>query len=184
MPSTLHNLVRRLALPTVLALASAQAGHAADNTPPPSLEEMQVAGQVLGFLDPSLSGRVTLAVVFDPANSGSRVEAAAIAALLADGASVGALTLQPRLIEQSHLAAANGYNVVFVAGNVDSQILKQALALRRVPCLTRHLEEIEQGGCMVALRTFPSVNIVVNEVNASLGGVRFATAFRMMVQEL
>ncbi len=167
-----------------LVLSLPQTGTAAEDAEPPTAQEMRMAGQVLGFLDTPPSGVVTLAVVFDPANPHSRAEAAAIGSLLGDQMVVGALTLRPQLVEQAHLAATTGYGAIFVTDGIDPQVLKAALALRHVPCLTRHLDQIEQGSCMVALRASPSVDIVVNELNAASVGVRFATAFRMMVREL
>ncbi len=184
MASSPDNPVSRCALAMMLALALPQAGTAAEDADPPTAQEMRMAGQVLGFLDAPPSGVVTLAVVFDPANPRSRGEAAAIGSLLGDRMAVGALTLRPRLVDQARLADTTGYGAIFVTDGIDPQMLKTALALRHVPCLTRHLDQIEQGSCMVALRASPSVDIVVNELNASSAGVRFATAFRMMVREI
>ena len=39
------------------------------------------------------------------------------------------------------------------------------------------------GGCLVGIRSLPSVSIRLNGDEAGAVGVRFATAFRMMVQE-
>ena len=63
-------------------------------------------------------------------------------------------------------------------------MLAANLKKRQVPCLTRHSEQVEHGSCIVAICSEPSVSIVVNMQNAVLAGVRFATAFRMMVQEV
>ncbi len=179
-----NNPVSRCALAMMLVLALPRSGAAAEDAEPPTAQEMRMAGRVLGFLDTPPSGVVTLAVVFDPANPHSREEAVAIGSLLGDRMAVGALTLRPQLVEQARLADTIGYGAIFVTDGIDPQILKAALALRHVPCLTRHLDQIEQGSCMVALRGSPSVDIVVNELNASSVGVRFATAFRMMVREI
>lgn len=174
-----NNLVSRYVLAMMLVPASPWSEAAAEDAEPPTAREMRTAGQVLGFLDTPPSGVVTLAVVFDPANPHARAEAVAIGSLLGDQMAAGVLTLRPQLVEQARLADTIGYGAIFVTDGIDPQILKAALALRHVPCLTRRLDQIEQGSCMVALRGSPSVDIVVNELNASSAGVRFATAFRM-----
>lgn len=150
----------------------------------PTLQDLQVAGHVLGFEESPLVGEVVVALVYNGAELGSRNEAVALAALLGQGMSVGGLIMRPRLVEQGHLAESGGYSAIFVTRGVDEGLLRASLQRNRVPCLTRHLEQVEQGTCTVAIRTEPSVSIVVNEANATIAGVRFATAFRMMVREI
>lgn len=150
----------------------------------PDLEEVQVAGRVLHFQTTQPSGRLTLAVVYAGSNAQSRGEAASLVALLGTGLAVGDLVLCPLLVEQSELAAGPGYGAVFSTSGVDPELLGAALKQRHVPCLTGHLEQVASGSCTVAIRSIPSVGIVLNAVNAATAGVHFATAFRMMVEEL
>jgi hypothetical protein len=158
-------------------------GSAGDLTPP-TLQEIQVAGRVLHFQETPVSGPVIVAVVYNAAARASHDEAAALAALLGNGVLVGDLILRPRLVEQGHLAEANGYGAIFVTIDVDDGLLSASLRQHRVLCLTRHLEQVEHGSCTVAITSEPVVSIVVNAANAGIAGVRFATAFRMMVREI
>ena len=150
----------------------------------PTPQDMQIAGHVLHFQQTPVLGAIVVAIVFNPADTRSHDEAAATAALLGNGLVVGDLILRPRLVEQAHLAEAGEYGAVFTTVAVDQALLGADLKKRQVPCLTRHSEQVEHGSCIVAICSQPSVSIVVNMQNAGLAGVHFATAFRMMVQEI
>lgn len=145
---------------------------------------MEIAGRVLAFDDAKLSGPVDLAVLFDPAKPESREEASAIAALLAGGVIVGELVLRPVLVPQAQLADRGGFGAVFATADVNQRLLSEYLAHHQLPCLTRHLEQVERGACTVAIASAPRISIVVNQANAASASIRFATAFRMMVREI
>ncbi len=151
---------------------------------PPTLQDMKVAGHVLAFQESSIAGEVIVAVVYNGAEARSHDEAVAIASLLDGGLPVGGLILRPHLIEQSRLAETAGYKAVFSTIGVDEAVLGASVKQHHVPCLTRHLEQVEHGLCTVAICSEPSVSIVVSQANAAIAGVRFATAFRMMVREI
>lgn len=168
----------------ILAVLAVAAWGPVEDLPAPTLQDMRVAGHVLGFEDAPITGEIIIAIVYNAANVESHAEATMLASLLGNGLQVGRLTLRPRLIEQGHLAENGGYNAIFATIGVDEGLLRASLKLRQVPCLTRHLEQVEHGVCIVAIRSEPSVSIVVNAANAAVAGVRFATAFRMMVREI
>ncbi len=151
---------------------------------PVSLQDLQIAGRVLRFIDDHSSKVVSLAVVYDQANARSHDEAVAIGALLGTGLLVGELVLKPLLVSQDELAGAVGYGAIFATAGVNGALLQAATRLHQVPCLTGHLEQVEQGDCTIAIRSMPNVSIVVNGASATSAGVRFATAFRMMVREI
>ena len=88
------------------------------------------------------------------------------------------------LVEQNRLADKLSFGAVFDTVGADDGLLAAGLKQHRVPCLTRHLEQVEHGHCTVAIRSAPVVSIAINEVNAAAAGVQFATAFRMMVREI
>lgn len=151
---------------------------------PPTLQDIQVAGRVLHFVNALSPGTIVVAIVYNAAEPRSGDEAVALSQLLGAGLTVGNLVLRSVLVEQSHLAESSNYGAIFVAAGVDSVLLATALKLHRVPCLTRHLDQVAHGHCTVAIRSAPSVNITVSQENAAAAGVVFATAFRMMVQEI
>lgn len=139
---------------------------------------------MLHFQEKPVSGPVVIAIVYNPANPRSQDEASALAAMLGAGLAVGDLVLHPLLVEQAQLAMTAGYTAIFATIGVDEALLAASLKQRRIPCLTRHLEQVEHGACIVAICSEPRVSIVVNGANAMSAGVGFPTAFRMMVREI
>lgn len=150
----------------------------------PTLQDLQIATHVLHFLDAPVSGELILAIAFDASDAASRAEATALASLAGEGLTAGDLTLRPCLVEEGQLATVTGYGAVFATAGVNQKLLGASLKQRHVPCLTRHLEQVQHGACIVAIGTEPTVSIVLNAANAASDGVRFATAFRMMVPEI
>jgi hypothetical protein len=168
----------------VLALLVVAGWGPVQDLAPPNLQDMLVAGHVLGFREASIAGEVVIAFVYNSAEARSHDEAVALASLLGNGLPVGGLILRPRLVEQTQLAGTTGYSAIFATTGVDEALLRASVKQHQVPCLTRHLEQVEHGICTVAITSGPNVRIVVNQANAAIAGVRFATAFRMMVQEI
>ena len=150
----------------------------------PTLQDMQIVGRVLHFRNAVAPGGLIVVIVYNAADARSHDEAAALSALLDHGLVVGDLVLKPCLVEQAQLGRITGYGAILTTVGVDQQRLGVVLKQRQVPCLTRHPEQVEHGSCIVAIGSIPRVSIVVNERNAVLDGVQFATAFRMMVQEI
>jgi hypothetical protein len=165
------------------ALLTAGWGSTQDLTPP-TLQDVRVAGHVIGFQEAPVAGDVIVAVVYNAADPRSHDEAVALASLMGSGLPVGGVVLRPSLVEQGRLAEAAGYRAIFDTIGVDEGLVGASAKLHQVPCLTRHLEQVEHGLCTVAICSEPTVRIVVNHDNAVTAGVRFATAFRMMVREI
>lgn len=150
----------------------------------PDLQDMQIIGRVLSFQQKQPSGTIALAVIYDGADAASHDEANAIAVLLGNGLAVSELTLRPVLVEQARLGDIRGYGALITAAGVDQRVLAASLKGQGIPCLTMHLDQVEHGACIVAIRSTPNVSIVVSKMNASLAGTQFATAFLMMVREI
>lgn len=152
--------------------------------PPAGMQDMVIIGRVLGFQQRSVSGDQLLAIVYDPADAASTREAKDIAVLIGSGLAVSEIVLHSVLVAQPDLARTDHVDAILATASVDDQLLRRAISRLHVPCLTLHFSQVEHGSCMVALRSSPTVNIVLNQANADAAGVHFATAFRMMVQEL
>lgn len=167
---------------TIVSLASPAFG--ADRRSALDPQDLQILARVLAFQTTPSTRSVKLAVVFNPANPGSVTEARDILATIADGVVAGNIVFQARSISQTDLATLDHVDAVLSTQGVDAEALRQALLRLHVPCLTLDLTQVTRGGCMVAIRSAPSVSIVFNQANADAARVHFATAFRMMVQEL
>jgi len=174
----------RVLLSACLLAAVAVHGGAAGDEPGLTLQDMRIAGRVLGFQTRHLAGPLPVAILFDGANPASRKEASAISGLLGQGLQVDDLILQPVLLEQAHIPPAASFGAVVATSGVDSTRLRTMLERMRVPCLTAHYAQVSEGACIVLIRSSPTVSIIVNETNAASADVHFATAFRMMVREI
>ena len=148
-----------------------------------TLQDLRLAGRVLHFIDMPLVGAVTLAVVYAQDVPGSEDEARAAASWLSGGLRVGNLILQPALVEQSALSALQDYVAIVTAEGVYGPAVRDAMRQHHVPCLTTHLSQVQDGGCLVGIRSRPGVSIQLNSMASASVDIRFATAFRMMVRE-
>ncbi len=146
-------------------------------------QDLQIAGRLLHFIEQPPTGAVTLAIVYARDVPGSESEARDVASLLADGVAVGDLVLHAVLVEQHDLPLLGGYAALITTQGVSANVVRDAMQRRRVPCLTIHLSQVRDGGCLVGIRSLPTVSIHLNSSAADAVGIRFATAFRMMVQE-
>ena len=146
-------------------------------------QDLQIAGRVLHFVAEPPTGSVVLAIVYTRDVPNSRREATDAAALLAGGLPASDLVLHAVLAEQHDLAGLDPVAALVTADGVSAEPVREAMRRRHVPCLTVHLSQVKDGGCLVGIRSLPSVSIQLNGDAAGAVGVRFATAFRMMVQE-
>ncbi len=178
--------LRRLAGVPALGLLVCMLGgmhpsrHAERLTP----KDLQLAGWALQFTDMPLSGTVNLAIVYAQDVPGSEDEARAAASWLSRGLQVGKLLLMPVPVEQSSLVDLQDYVAIITAEGVYLPVIRDAMRQHHVPCLTTHLSQVQDGGCLVGLRSLPAASIQLNSSASASAGIRFATAFRMMVQEV
>ncbi len=147
-------------------------------------KDLQLAGWVLHFIDMPLTGAVNLAIVYAQEVPGSEDEARQAAFWLSGGLQVGNLVLKPVPVEQSRLVDLQDYVAIITADGVYLPVIRDAMRQHHVPCLTTHLSQVRDGGCLVGLRSLPAASIQLNSPASASVGIRFATAFRMMVQEV
>lgn len=150
----------------------------------PSKQDVQVIGRVLKFQEDRKGDVLKVAVAYNPANPNSYREAAALVQFLSSGQAVGSLMLSGVLVEQGKVGALGDYDAIFSASGTDPAQLGSAIRQHEVPCITREVEQVSGGACIVAIQTVPSTAIYFNSANAAAAGVHFATAFIMMVREL
>ncbi|MCQ8239679.1 hypothetical protein [Rhizosaccharibacter radicis] len=150
----------------------------------PTPQTIRIVTRILAFQDKPPASGSPIAVTFNPADAASVNEAKIIAGLFNTAHAVGDGDHHAVLVSDDELGTTTRIAGVVAATGVRTAPLRTALERLHVPCLTLDRAQVEHGSCMVALRTVPTVRILVNEANAAAAGVRFATAFRMMVQEL
>ncbi len=167
------------ALPIVM-LASAMPAHAET-----SKKDIQIASRAVAFMTSAPTGAVTAAVVYDPANPASKVDADAIVAAIGGGLKAGKATLSAKLVATDNLADMTGARVAFIADGTGAQhaaIFADASA-QSILVISTDMSCVDAGNCIVGVASKPKVSIVVSKAARAAAGIDFKPAFLMMVKE-
>jgi hypothetical protein len=134
--------------------------------------------RAVGFVDGMPRGAVPVAVVDGP-------NADAVVAAMGAGVAGGGVTLVPRKIPVSGLAAS-GVRVIIVPEGQGAQQAAIAAAARGMHAVTMSTDMtcVNSGNCVVGVSAEPRVEIVVSRAASTAAGVAFAQAFRVMIREV
>lgn len=146
--------------------------------------DMQVVGRALSFVEAAKRKNATLIVVFDPSDPASVRQMETTLQSVGPSLKVGDRTLSAIAVDERALSSSRHGDAVFATTGVDQSALAKFLQQGGKPCFTTEIAQARAGACTVAVRSRPTVNIYLNSRNASAAGVKFATAFIMMVREL
>lgn len=144
--------------------------------------DLQLIGRALSFVEGGATGNVTLAIVYADDVAGSQAEAESISAILGSGLSAGQVTLRPQLISISDVSGIGSDAALFVPSGMSAHYS----AISSAPSITVSTDRAcaDAGACVVAVQSQPSVEIYVSRSAADARSVSFASAFRMMINEL
>lgn len=156
-------------------------GVAADISP----LDLQIVARALSFMERPLSGRVRVGVVYSPRSPRSASQAEQLRTQLGAGMKVGNLELVPVMVPLDDAETA-GVDIFLLTEHVPAGEMSLAgiSKARQIMCVTTDIEKVRSGGCIMAIRSKPKVEIIVNRNAANNSGLRFATAFRVMVTEI
>jgi len=148
-------------------------------------KDIQVAGRVIGFVNPPASGTVKLGIVYDPSNAASRDDEQALMDILGSGLTIGGVTLIPEPVPIAQLSGTDA-NLLFLTGGLGSAGMAVASVAdtKKILCMTTDTGAVQAGACAVAVQTSPSVQIIVNKALLAASGISFDTAFLLMVTEI
>jgi hypothetical protein len=148
-------------------------------------KDIQVASRTIGFIEPSLTGSVATAIVYDKNNAVSRAEAEQIrAALIAQGA-VKAAMLKPQLVDVEALDGLASSKIAFVTSGLSGQqsvIFKEA-SRRGIVTISTDMSCVNAGRCVVGVASSPKVQIVVSRAARAATNAKFGAAFMMLITE-
>lgn len=147
--------------------------------------DLQVAARAMSFMEEPLSGIVRVGVVYVPAQPASLRDAELVRSQLGDGLRVGNIELRPMMVPLDTVATAE-VDLFLLTGRMlehDKRVAAVSNA-KQIPCVTTDVRYVTSGACAMAIRSTPSVEIIVNRDSARASGMRFATAFRVMIKEL
>lgn len=179
---TIAMLKRKVIVP-IAAVAALLAGDPAWSQV--TVNDLQITGRALGFLEKPLTGEVSMGIIYMPDSPQSTREAESVRRMLGNGFKVGNVTLRPVLIPADEIARAR-VELLFLAPGTgpDTKALAEAIRSKRVPCITTDVSQVRNGTCTVGVRSQPKVEILVNRSLAANSSTTFSSVFRMMITEI
>lgn len=148
-------------------------------------DDLVIAARALGFLENPPIGQTRVGIVYSASVPRSVEEADDLQTMLGTGLKVGNLTMIPVKVKTEDVATAN-VGLFLLTGNVgiDGLRVSSATKARHIPCITADLVAVQNGTCVVGVRSEPRIEIVVNRAAAEGSGTSFATVFRMLIREI
>jgi hypothetical protein len=149
-----------------------------------TLNDLQIAGRALGFLDKPMQGVIAAGIVYAPANAQSTREAEALKEMIGDGLRIGNITLKPVLVPIGDIQYSSPALFLLTEGVEEATALADAARVKRIPCITTDLSQVKNGSCAIGVRSQPKIEILVNRNAASGSQLSFSAVFRMMITEM
>lgn len=173
----MKSLLFTIPLISLLSLAIPAIADVGDN-------EVKIAARALGFLDKPPTGIVRVGVVVAPDDPLSLQDAVALQKIMGNGLRVGGLTLKPVAVPIEGIDGAN-VDLLFLTQGLGAGASRAGAfaRARRIPCITFDIDQVRNGNCAIGVRSVPRVEILVNRDAATLSGVSFAGAFKMLITE-
>lgn len=143
-------------------------------------KDVETISKAVGFMNGGPSGTVEMAVVFDPANADSVAHADEVVALTSGG--VGSkVKLTGKKVAAGSIGSVSS-PVIYLTRGASAAY---GAALDKAAAnggLTVSTDEACLGaGCVLVVKTQPSIDILVSTAAAAKTGTEFASAFSMMI---
>ncbi|HZD54304.1 MAG TPA: hypothetical protein VE175_14745 [Woeseiaceae bacterium] len=147
--------------------------------------DVQVAARALSFVSNPLAGRIDVGIVYSAASPRSVTQAKDLRSMLDHGLRIGALDLQPVLVELNDVPDAD-VDLFFLTEHIAPDETPPLVGIAGTPiiCVTTDIEQVRNGVCTIGVRSRPRVEVFVSRAAAMASDVTFATAFRVMITEL
>lgn len=148
-----------------------------------SLRDMTVMARAMAFLESPPSGLAVVGIAFPRASEEGEREAGRLAAAFGDGLRSGRAILIGRPVPIEDLSGQRFAAVLLTTAALPHAREAAAVAGRGVLTVATDRAPVDAGIIMLAIRAEPQVEIIANRAAAAAAGIRFATAFRMLIQE-
>ena len=140
--------------------------------------DFETIAKAIGFVSGGPSGAISMDVLYDPGNPDSVAHADEVIGLTSGG--VGSkVKLTGKKVSSVSGASSKVIFVTRGASGLYGAALSQAAANGGLTVSTD--ENCLGGGCVLVVKTQPSVDIIVNTAAAETTGTEFASAFSMMI---
>ncbi|RZL29039.1 MAG: YfiR family protein [Sphingomonas sp.] len=155
-------------------------------TAPSAVLNVPVAARVISFVQPSPVGLVPIGIVYQPGNAASEAEASDMERMLSGGFTLGRATLRTRRVAVTNLNQLTGTKAAFVTTGLRAHQDEVAAAASAQSILTITADAgcVVAGRCIVGISGASKTQIIVNKAAARRSGIRFGSAFLMLVKEI
>lgn len=152
----------------------------------PAPLNIPVAARVISFVQPTPVGVVPVAIIYQPGNASSEAEAADMERAFSNGMKLGRANLRVRKVSVTSLSQLGGARAAFVTAGLRAfqDEVSAASAALSILTITADANCVEQGRCIVGISSGGRTQITVNKAAAKRSGVRFGSAFLMLVKEI
>lgn len=153
---------------------------------PSAVLNVPVAARVISFVQPTPVGVVPVAIVYQPGNAASEAEASDMERTLSSGIRIGRATLRTRRVAISNLGQLSGFKAAFVTTGIRAHQDEVAAAASAESVLTITADGgcVVAGRCVVGISSANKTQIIVSKSAARRNGIRFGSAFLMLVKEV
>ncbi len=152
----------------------------------PATLNVPVAARVISFIQPPPTGIVPIAVLYQPGNAASETEASDVEEALPRGLAIGRARLRIRRVPVWNLEQLNGVRAAFVTTGLRAHhdAIAAAAAAESILTISADSACVTSGRCVVGISNTRRTEITVNKLAARRSGIRFSSAFLMLVKEL
>ncbi|RYE99794.1 MAG: DUF4154 domain-containing protein [Oxalobacteraceae bacterium] len=153
-------------------------------TAPSAVLNVPVAARVISFVQPTPVGLVPIGIVYQPGNAASEAEANDMERMLTGGFTLGRATLRTRRVAVSNLGQLAGTKAAFVTTGLRAHQDEVAAVASAQSILTITADAgcVIAGKCIVGISGASKTQIIVNKAAAHRSGIRFGSAFLMLVK--
>jgi len=146
-------------------------------------KDIATISKAIGFMQNGPKGLLDMAILYDPNSNESLEQAKHIEAIVAEPIGKGKVRLLGKKLAVRYLENNKKHKVIFVTKGVVRKYKRLLEKAQNNGIITVSTDEycLTSGGCLLSVKTTPSVEISMNTKVAKRTGVRFASAFRMMI---
>lgn len=144
-----------------------------------SVKDFETISKAIGFINGGPSGTVEMDILYDAGNADSAAHADEVMALVASGVGSGKVKLTGKKVSSAGAASSPVIFVTRGASSMYGAALSKAAANGGLTVSTD--EACLGSGCVLVVKTEPSVDILVSTTAAGTTGTEFASAFSMMI---
>lgn len=149
--------------------------------------DITVGMKTLPLLTTKITGTVTLAIVFDPANAESKTEAQEIKAVL-DGnfQASGDIKLVGLLLPVQELGNISHHKIAIITGGLSKyyDAIGAATANTGILTMSTDLDCVRANKCILGIVSKPTVDIYYSRSAADSAKTGFSQAFTMLVKQI